>query len=614
MQAGHPHLYPMGFARGTTFMGGVLRAHAREGTPIIVINARGRYRTERVNAGVEAEVMRRGDKVLVDKMGAKIRQHRQVARETSPFGVGGDSVNEGLPSPIRVDRLAWWLKGYDKVAKKFLIDGFTFGFRVGFSGIPSSQVFKNHKSAIVKSELVDKYLAEEIKLGRIRGPLEVVPEKFNCAPIGVVPKNEKGKFRIIHDLSYPPGQSVNDGIPPEHTAVSYQSVYDAIYMLCRLGRGAYMSKTDVEKAFRIIPLHPDDQPLFCMHWQGKFYMDRVMQMGCSSSCQIFQAFASAVQWIAMTKLQIPSVNYLDDFMFGSMARTVGTEDLKRFLSMCEDIGIPIAQKKTFYPNTTMTFLGLEIDTIQNQVRLPADKLKNCVEEIRELLKHKSTRLRKLQSVIGLLNFACQVILPGRAFLRRLIDLTIGKEAPHHWIKIADALPDLAMWLEFLSHHNGTVVFVDESVLSNHDVHLYTDASGKLGYGAVFGVDWFSGVWSDWWVGKNIMMLELYPIVIAIEVWGPRLRNKRLTLFTDNMALVTVLNKQTSKDKLTMILLRRLVLVCLKNNIVLNANHVRGVSNIYSDLLSRLQIARFKAICPWASPSPTAIPQLPKSLD
>ena len=583
----------------------------REATRMHASSARGLSPIERAHVGEKAEGWSLGAKtILADKP----RPTTQINPGTSPFGAEGGKGSEGsLPSPVRVDRLAWWLSGYDTILKSFLIDGFTFGFRVGFSGTPSSKLFRNHKSALDRPELVDAYLGEEIRLGRIRGPLESLPSKFHCAPIGVVPKNEEGKFRIIHDLSHPPGQSVNEEIPPEFTAVTYQSVYDAIYMLCRLGRGAFMAKTDIEKAFRIIPLHPDDQHLFCMQWRGQFYIDRVMQMGCSSSCQIFQAFASAIQWIASTKLNIPNVNYLDDFMFGSMAKSIGTKDLSKFLGMCQDIGIPIAQKKTFYPDTTMTFLGLEIDTINNQVRLPADKLNRCIEEIQELVKSKSTRLRKLQSIIGLLNFACQVILPGRAFLRRLIDLTIGKEAPHHWIKISSVTEDLLVWLNFLAEHNGIVMFVDERVISNHDVQLYTDASGKLGYGAIFGSEWFAGAWSDWWVGQNIMMLELYPIVVALEVWGPKLQNKRLTLFTDNMALVSVLNKQSSRDKLTMVLIRKLVLICLNNNIVLNSNHVEGICNKYADLLSRLQIEKFRDICPWANLTPTQIPNLPKSI-
>jgi hypothetical protein len=42
---------------------------------------------------------------------------------------------------------------------------------------------------------------------------------------------------------------------------------------------------------------------------------------------------------------------------------------------------------------------------------------------------KKITLRSLQSLIGLLNFACIVICPGRAFLRKLIDLTLNVSNP-----------------------------------------------------------------------------------------------------------------------------------------------------------------------------------------
>ena len=495
-----------------------------------------------------------------------------------------------------------------------MIQGFTFGFRVGFDGELSSIVHKNHKSANDNASAIEEYLKEEIKLNRIKGPFDHLKKPFHCAPMGVVPKSEPGKFRIIHDLSYPKGQSINDNISQEYTAVTYQSVYDAINMLQSLGQGSFMAKTDVSKAFRIIPLHEDDHKLFCMNWRDKFYIDQVMQMGCASSCQIFQAFASAIQWIAQQKLEIPNVNYLDDFMLGSVSKAIGTIELEKFLDMCADIGIPMAERKTFYPDTTMTFLGLEIDTLKNEVRLPMEKVKKCIDEIQNLLDHRKTRLQKLQSVIGILNFACQVVVPGRAFLRRLINLTMGVKAPHHWINISTAHDDLLIWLSFLQNHNGKVLFLDEKTVSNHDVYLYTDASGALGYGAIFGSQWFYGAWSSWWCSQHIMLLELYPIVIAMEIWGPQLQNKQITLFTDNFGLVPVLTKHTSRDSLVMILIRRLVLCCLRNNIVLQARWIKGSKNVLADFLSRLQIDKFKKACPWADKVPTSVPALPKLLD
>ena len=517
-------------------------------------------------------------------------------------------------TPVKVDRLASWLEGYDEEKKQYLLDGFTHGFRVGYSGKVSSIIFNNHKSADSKPSIIDDYLEVEIKNKRIFGPLPSIPEQYHCAPLGLVPKKNKNDFRIIHDLSFPPGQSVNEFIPPEYTNVQYQSVYDAVYMLSQICNGAVMSKTDIEKAFRLIPVHPDDQYLFCINWRGSFYVDRALQMGCSSSCQIFQAFASAIKWISEAKLQIPTVNYLDDFMLGAATKAIGLNDLQRFLSMCADIGIPMSDKKTFPPENIMTFLGFEIDTVKREIRLPVEKIQQCRDEIDHLLARKKTQLRNLQSVIGLLNFASQVILPGRAFLRRLIDQTRGYRLPTFWIPLKNALLDLKMWKHFLDNHNGRVFFVDANILTNHDVSLYTDASGAKGFGAWFGDRWFYGEWSKWWKEQHIMLLELYPIVVALELWGADLGNKRLMLFTDNLSLVSVLNKQTSKDPLVMILVRRLVLACLKSNVVVFAQHISTSKNKLADLLSRLQIQQFHLLHPTADRDPTPIPQLPESLN
>ena len=524
----------------------------------------------------------------------------------------GENEN-AIITPINVDRLAWWLSGYEKSAKQYLLDGFTKGFKVGYSGNPTSKFFSNHKSAETNPQIIDDYLSSEMSTGRIFGPVGKLPEKFHCAPLGLVPKKSKGEFRVIHDLSYPPGQSVNEYIPQECTNVEYQNVYDAILMLSEIGQGAFMAKTDIEKAFRLIPIHPDDQNLFYIHWRNQWYIDRAMQMGCSSSCQIFQNFSNAISWIARSKLSIPIVSYLDDFMLGSASKETGQGNLEKFLGMCSEIGLPMSAKKTFQPEQVMTFLGFEIDTCKREIRLPDDKIQKCREEIDQLVGRKKTRLRYLQSVIGLLNFACQVILPGRAFLRRLIDVTRGIQLPHFWVALKDASKDLEMWKEFLYHHNGKVFFVDAKIITNHEVNLYTDASGAKGYGAWFGVRWFFGVWSEWWCEQHIMLLELYPIVIAIELWGAQLSNKRLLLYTDNLSLVAVLNKQTSRDPLVMILVRRLVLACLKFNLVLCTQHIPTKKNKFADLLSRLQFQEFRRLHPAANPDPDQIPPLPASL-
>lgn len=224
-------------------------------------------------------------------------------------------------------------------------------------------------------------------------------------------------------------------------------------------------------------------------------------------------------------------------------------------------------------------------------------------------KRRKTTLKELQSLIGLLNFTCSVVLPGRAFLRRLIDLTKGVSLPHHRIRITEACRrDLQVWLHFLRDFNGRTFFLDEPWQVSPPLKLYTDAAGSKGYGALFGRRWFYGEWPANWKSLNIAFLEFFPITISLRVWGCQMSNQCVSLFTDNAALVDIINRQTSKHPMIMILVRDLVLTSLRHNILFRAYHVPGVDNNRADLISRLQIVEFRKAFPDADPEPTHVPE------
>ena len=52
---------------------------------------------------------------------------------------------------------------------------------------------------------------------------------------------------------------------------------------------------------------------------------------------------------------------------------------------------------------------------------------------------------------------------------------------------------------------------------------------------------------DAWKKFNITILELFPIVLEIEIWGSLMRDKCIVFFSDNQAVVEIINKQTFKD-------------------------------------------------------------------
>lgn len=520
-------------------------------------------------------------------------------------------LNHPPVTPVRVLTLKSLLSNYDPHLAKFLIDGFSFGFRIGFVGSAIPRIARNLRSAEEQPEVLACKIGKELSAGRVVGPFSRPPFKnFISSPLGVVPKKIPGEFRIIHHLSYPEGYSVNDFIPPEAATVQYASISDAISLAKTIGRGCFMAKTDIKSAFRIIPIHPHDYHLLGFSLNNSFYFDRTLPMGCSSSCAIFEAFSTSLEWLAKTHLCATGVlHILDDFLFLAESEAKCRLDLNNFLGLCSNLGVPIAHEKTEGPLTTLQFAGITLDTLEMEARLPEDKLEKCKTLLSDFQKRRKVTLKELQSLVGLLNFTCSVVLPGRAFLRRLIDLTKGVRKPHHRIRMnMNCRKDILVWKTFLEQFNGRTFFLEERWSHSTQFKLYTDAAGSKGYGAIFGNHWLFGAWPESWKSLNIAFLELFPIVIALHVWGPRMNNQCVSFFTDNAALVDIINKQTSKHNLIMILIRDLVLTSLRHNILFRAFHVPGVDNTRADLISRFQIIDFKKAFPEADIEPTPIPE------
>lgn len=173
-----------------------------------------------------------------------------------------------------------------------------------------------------------------------------------------------------------------------------------------------------------------------MKWDNQYYFDRCLAMGLSSSCAIFKAFSTSLEWVSMNRLGASGVLHIsDDFLFIASSQNKCSTDLSNFLRMCDYLGVPIAQEKHVVLLQCYSLLGwLSIRLIKQEARLPEDKLQKCRTLLESFRKRRKVTLRELQSVIGLLNFTCSVIVPGRAFLRRMIDLTVGVRRPHHHIR------------------------------------------------------------------------------------------------------------------------------------------------------------------------------------
>lgn len=148
-------------------------------------------------------------------------------------------------------------------------------------------------------------------------------------------------------------------------------------------------------------------------------MDRFLTLGCSLSCTYFEAFSSFLEWVVRDMSGCASViHYFSDFL-------------------C--VGVPLAQDKKEGHTTQLVFLGITIDIVRMECRLPDDKLQAFCSEVRKACRLKKIKIREIQSLLGKLNFVCRVIPMGRIFSWRLAVVTSGVASPHHYIRLGKEL-------------------------------------------------------------------------------------------------------------------------------------------------------------------------------
>ena len=256
---------------------------------------------------------------------------------------------------------------------------------------------------------------------QVSPPLQI--NRFVVIPNG----HNRGRWRLITDLSFPREHNVNDGIDPALCSLSYSTVDEVASLVARLGPGALLAKIDIESAYRLIPVHPHDRPLLAMQWDGHLYIDPMLPFGLRSAPKIFNAVADALCW-HLHESEIPSIrHYLDDFIIVAPPHSMQCRESLTILNrVCQVLGVPIADNKRDGPTT---YLGIEVDTLAGQLRLPTDKLQHLQALLRDWGARRSCTRKELESLIGLLNHACKVVRSGRAFLRRMLDLLHAVHPP-----------------------------------------------------------------------------------------------------------------------------------------------------------------------------------------
>ena len=451
----------------------------------------------------------------------------------------------------------------------------------------------NQKGARDHPDSIAEYVEAELLQHTIIGGFKGIPFKnARISPIDAIPKKDSDDMRIITNLSFPDGSSVNDAMSKDiylgqEISLTYPTVDDLANLVLEVGVGAAMFKTDLRKYFRQVYYDPG-----CVHLMGfransdnLFYWDIALSMGLRIACYIAQRLSNAI--ISIYRADgYAGVNYIDD-LAGVAKWSRAYEAYYHLTDLLYRLNIWESQHKRCTPDVYMPFLGIGVNSLELCLSLTADRLTEIQHECNTWLLKKSASKKDLQRLIGKLNFAASTVRSGRLFYSRI--LTAMKNAPKHGIRALDATTkkDIRWWATFITQYDG-ISFIHENRWRKVDSVISTDAClqgvGGFNNGEYFHSSIPSFIQQN--ADVHINELECVAVVLALKIWGPSLSSLNIFMHCDNENTVTIVNKGRASNPFAQACLREIAYLAALYSFHVKMIHTPGVDNRISDYLSR----------------------------
>ena len=263
------------------------------------------------------------------------------------------------------------------------------------------------------------------------------------------------------------------------------------------------------------------------------------------------------------------------------------------------------------------FLGTIMQLTQRLLSMPAERVADGMQRLREVIQASFLRTSELRSLVGCLQHAARCAPRVRTFLRRFWDaLRVADGKKRRFTRVGrgcriDAQLLLKLWPDL----NGVPLVPGvPTAAAEVECPVFTDASGHVtsadgavtragGFGGVNleRLEWFAGEWPVEAAGLDINPLEAVTVLMAARLWGRHWGGREVGFGCDNMSTVASLRPLlagggATRDAALMTIIRRLYFEEAKHGFAARVFHVPGVENRLADFVSRGLFAEFEAEC------------------
>ena len=404
-----------------------------------------------------------------------------------------------------------------------------------------------------------------------------------------VPKDGGTAVRGVGHLSfgkYSLNAFTHRGAHPRAALSSVEEVVTRILYLQAMAphETVMLSKWDIFAAFRQCGIPARDFFKAAHIIDGRRVANARIPMGAVASGDNMSMTSTYCQDVAAYERGLSLFTYIDDWLTVSLQSTASSDEAY-VTQLMDDAGLPNSAHKHCAPTTSIDFLGVHIDTVANSVSITASRRAKIVDALSSIVTASAVPdRRKLQSLVGTLQFVAAVIPFGRTFIKSLYRAIYN--APSDGV-LSDLREDARMWITLIQSFDGVASFSPPQSPSMV-VHAACDAS-KFGYGFIV-PDMFiagNGQWSAA-ARRNsaIGHREAMVILELVQHAARQATGRVLVVWSDNESAVNAFSNERCTDPRYYLFLRILALLQIHFRCRVVVRHIAGLLNRTADYLSR----------------------------